>query len=72
MSSMRNLVVLFGIALTGCSATIGPYVADIQELPDGRWLVISCTTEVSQTGNMTSFENGNCTKKAIGRPRESK
>jgi hypothetical protein len=44
--------------LTGCSATIGPYVADIQEMPDGRLLVIRCTTEVSQTGQMTTYENG--------------
>lgn len=57
--------------IVGCSATIGPYVADIQELPDGRLVVFRCTTEVSQTGQLTSYESGNCTKKIIGQPRSS-
>ncbi len=59
------------LILTGCSATIGPYVADIQELPDGRFRIIRCTTEVSQTGQVTSYENGNCNSKVIGHPRSS-
>lgn len=59
-------------ALTGCTATIGPYVSDIQELPDGRLLVVRCTTELTQSGQYVSVDNGKCTRKTIGRPQESK
>jgi len=57
------------IFLSGCSATVGPYVTDIQALPDGRWKIISCTTEVSQTGQIISADVGECTSKVIGQPR---
>ncbi len=59
------------LLLTGCGATVGPYVTDIQEEPDGRFKVTSCTTEVSGSGNNTiRAELGECTTKIIGQPRE--
>jgi hypothetical protein len=66
--AMRFALIL-GILLSGCTATVGPYVTDIQALPDGRWKIISCTTEVSQTGNFLSADVGECTSKVIGQPR---
>ena len=64
-----RFALIFGIFLGGCSATVGPYVTDIQALPDGRWKIISCTTEVSQTGQILSADVGECTSKVIGQPR---
>ena len=68
--SMR-IPLLCVLMLTGCTATVGPYVADIQELPDGRLLIVRCTTTVSQTGQLTTYENGNCAQKVVGQPRSS-
>ena len=64
-----RFALVFGVFLTGCSATVGPYVTDIQALPDGRWKVISCTTEISQTGQILSSDLGECSSKIIGQPR---
>ena len=53
----------------GCSGTVGPYVADIRELPDGRLEVVPCTSTITRTpGFGDSYETGDCTKKVVGRP----
>src|SRR3569833_1380995 len=52
-----------------CTGTVGPYVADIVELPDGRLSVVRCSTEVTHTGQVVTYDNERgCTVKTIGRP----
>jgi hypothetical protein len=62
-----SLVLLLTFVLGGCTGTVGPYVADIREMPDGRLEVIRCTTTVTYAGQIVSYDNGECTKKIVGR-----
>ena len=62
-------VVLVGSSLLGmgCEATVGPYVADITQLPNGDLVVVRCTTTVTRVGNLDSYSTGDCKEKVLRR-----
>jgi hypothetical protein len=61
-----RLALIWGLLSTGCTtATIGPYVTDIQQEDDGRLRIVSCTTEVRKSGTAISIETGDCTTKTL-------
>lgn len=57
------------VAASGCEATIGPYVTDVQQNANGDLVVYRCTTHVSRSGNIDHYETKDCTQKVLPYPR---
>ena len=63
----RTAILATVLALTGCSSTFGPYLADIKYAPDGSMVVTKCTQKYTAIYGFESFAAPRCEDTAAGK-----